>query len=394
MNQTEREETTRAVEQFLNESLERILLSNPVNPQQLSRARLRPLLIKGELRFQVEEQAGKQAFHRNLDAEEAAAYVTDRLDGQFRQAEMTSALGSGLILVSKKGKVTVKVKGRRKTQAAPARITPMSHNRQKRYILEEGIAVPFLVDLGVMTKEGRVVNSRYDKFRQINRFLEMVEDVLRGLDKGRENTIIDFGCGKSYLTFAMYYYLRELRGYQVRIIGLDLKEDVIAHCEKLARAYGYEGLSFTCGDIAGYEGVDQVDMVVTLHACDTATDYALAKAVGWGAKVILSVPCCQHELNGQMENQLMGPVFQYGLIKERMAALYTDAIRAQVLEHMGYRTQILEFIDMEHTPKNILIRAVKQGKRKDNEAEIRELVKFLNVSPTIVRELMGENDAE
>ncbi|WP_320937299.1 SAM-dependent methyltransferase [Enterocloster lavalensis] len=394
MNQTEREETTRAVEQFLNESLERILLSNPVNPQQLSRARLRPLLIKGELRFQVEEQAGKQAFHRNLDAEEAAAYVTDRLDGQFRQAEMTSALGSGLILVSKKGKVTVKVKGRRKTQAAPARITPMSHNRQKRYILEEGIAVPFLVDLGVMTKEGRVVNSRYDKFRQINRFLEMVEDVLPGLDKGRENTIIDFGCGKSYLTFAMYYYLRELRGYQVRIIGLDLKEDVIAHCEKLARAYGYEGLSFTCGDIAGYEGVDQVDMVVTLHACDTATDYALAKAVGWGAKVILSVPCCQHELNGQMENQLMGPVFQYGLIKERMAALYTDAIRAQVLEHMGYRTQILEFIDMEHTPKNILIRAVKQGKRKDNEAEIRELVKFLNVSPTIVRELMGENDAE
>ncbi|WP_276953789.1 class I SAM-dependent methyltransferase [Enterocloster lavalensis] len=394
MNQTEREETTRAVEQFLNESLERILLSNPVNPQQLSRARLRPLLIKGELRFQVEEQAGKQAFHRNLDAEEAAAYVTDRLDGQFRQAEMTSALGSGLILASKKGKVTVKVKGRGKTQAAPARITPMSHNRQKRYILEEGIAVPFLVDLGVMTKEGRVVNSRYDKFRQINRFLEMVEDVLPGLDKGRENTIIDFGCGKSYLTFAMYYYLRELRGYQVRIIGLDLKENVIAHCEKLARAYGYEGLSFTCGDIAGYEGVDQVDMVVTLHACDTATDYALAKAVGWGAKVILSVPCCQHELNGQMENQLMGPVFQYGLIKERMAALYTDAIRAQVLEHMGYRTQILEFIDMEHTPKNILIRAVKQGKRKDNEAEIRELVKFLNVSPTIVRELMGENDAE
>ena len=153
-------------------------------------------------------------------------------------------------------------------------------------------------------------------------------------------------------------------------------------------------MSITCGDIAGYEGVDQVDMVVTLHACDTATDYALAKAVGWGAKVILSVPCCQHELNGQMENELMGPVFQYGLIKERMAALYTDAIRAQVLEHMGYRTQILEFIDMEHTPKNILIRAVKQGKRKDNEGEIRELVKFLNVSPTIMRELMGETEAE
>ena len=188
--------------------------------------------------------------------------MTDRLDGQFRQAEMTSALGSGLILVSKKGKVTVKVKGRGKTQAAPARITPMSHNRQKRYILEEGIAVPFLVDLGVMTKEGRVVNSRYDKFRQINRFLEMVEDVLPGLDKGRENTIIDFGCGKSYLTFAMYYYLRELRGYQVRIIGLDLKEDVIAHCEKLARAYGYEGVdqavSYTHLDVYKRQDVDGI----------------------------------------------------------------------------------------------------------------------------------------
>ncbi len=390
MNQTEREETTRAVEQFLNESLERILLSNPVNPDQLSRARLRPLLIKGELRFQVEEQAGKQAFHRNLDAVQAAAYVADHMDGQFRQAEITSALGTGLILVSKKGRVTVKVKRRGGALAAPARITPMSHNRKKRYILEEGIAVPFLVDLGVMTREGKVVNSRYDKFRQINRFLEMIEDVLPGLDKGRENTIIDFGCGKSYLTFAMYYYLRELKGYQVRIIGLDLKEDVIRRCGRLAQEYGYAGLTFCCGDIASYEGVSGVDMVVTLHACDTATDYALAKAVEWGAKVILSVPCCQHELNGQMENELMAPVLQYGLIKERMAALYTDALRAQVLEHMGYRTQILEFIDMEHTPKNILIRALRQGPPRDNVDELRRIAGFWQVRPTLMRLLAPE----
>lgn len=390
MNQTEREETARAAQQFLNESLERILFSNPVNPELLSRARLRPLLIKGELRFQVEEQAGKQAFHRNLNAQEAAAYVVERMDGQFRQAEIASALGSGVILVSKKGKVTVKVKRRRGAESAPARITPMSHNRQKRYILEEGVAVPFLVDLGVMTKEGKVVNSRYDKFRQINRFLEMIEDVLPGLDKGRENTIIDFGCGKSYLTFAMYYYLRVLKGYQVRIIGLDLKEDVIRHCGRLAEEYGYEGLTFCCGDIASYEGVSVVDMVVTLHACDTATDYALAKAVGWGAKVILSVPCCQHELNGQMENELMVPIFQYGLIKERMAALYTDALRAQVLEHMGYRTQILEFIDMEHTPKNILIRAVRQGAPRDNVKELREIAGFLQVRPTLLQLLVPE----
>ena len=404
MNQEECKEIKQALDLFLNESLERILMSNPTDSGKISRSRIRPLLMKGRLVFQAEEQAGKQAFHRNLDRDEAADYVTGLLDGSFRQAEIASGLGKALILVSRKGKVTVKVKQNPRparilsagnlASREPERAVLLSHNRKKHYILEEGIPVPFLVDLGVMTKEGRVVNSRYDKYRQINRFLEFIEDILPNLDQDRESTIIDFGCGKSYLTFAMYYYLKELKGYPVRIIGLDLKEDVIEHCSRLGRQYGYEGLSFCHGDIASFEGVEKVDMVVTLHACDLATDYALEKAVNWGARVILSVPCCQHELNGQMENSLLRPVLQYGLIKERMAALYTDAIRAQVLEYRGYRTQILEFIDMEHTPKNILIRAVKQGKRKDNEGEIRELVKFLNVSPTIMRELMGETEAE
>ena len=227
----------------------------------------------------------------------------------------------------------------------------------------------FFIDLGVMTKEGAIVHSRYDKYRQINRFLEFIEDILPQLNKNKENVIIDFGCGKSYLTFAMYYYLKEVKGYPVRIIGLDLKEDVIRHCSDLAVRYGYEKLSFTCGDIASYEGVDHVDMVVTLHACDLATDYALEKAVGWGAKVILSVPCCQHELNRQIHNPVLQPVLEYGLLKERMAALYTDGIRAKVLEYRGYNTQILEFIDMEHTPKNILLRAVL---RKEGDAEREE----------------------
>lgn len=231
------------------------------------------------------------------------------------------------------------------------------------------------------------------KFRQINRFLEFVEDVLPCLDKSKETVIIDFGCGKSYLTFAMYYYLKEKMGYSIRIIGLDLKREVIRHCNELSRKYGYETLQFYQGDIAGYEGVSQVDMVVTLHACDTATDYALAKAVRWGAKVILSVPCCQHELNAQMKNELLDPVFHYGIIKERMAALYTDALRAEVLENQGYRTQLLEFIDMEHTPKNILIRAVYHGSRKENEKEIRKIMEFLHVKPALCRELltMGES---
>ena len=400
MNQEECKEIKQALDLFLNESLERILMSNPTDSGKISRSRIRPLLMKGRLVFQAEEQAGKQAFHRNLDRDEAADYVTGLLDGSFRQAEIASGLGKALILVSRKGKVTVKVKQNPRTARIlpagnpafrePERTVLLSHNRKKHYILEEGIPVPFLVDLGVMTKEGRVVNSRYDKYRQINRFLEFIEDILPNLDQDRESTIIDFGCGKSYLTFAMYYYLKELKGYPVRIIGLDLKEDVIEHCSRLGRQYGYEGLSFCHGDIASFEGVEKVDMVVTLHACDLATDYALEKAVNWGARVILSVPCCQHELNGQMENSLLRPVLQYGLIKERMAALYTDAIRAQVLEYRGYRTQILEFIDMEHPPKNILIRAVRQGKKRDNGLQIRELADFLHVKPTVVELLAPE----
>ena len=395
MNQEECKEIKQALELFLNESLERVLMSNPADSGKISRSRIRPLLMKGRLVFQAEEQAGKQAFHRNLDKDEAADYVTGLLEGSFRQAEITSGLGKALILVSKKGKVTVKVKRypesvRIQPAGEPGSPGSLSHNRKKHYILEEGIPVPFLVDLGVMTKEDRVVNSRYDKYRQINRFLEFIEDILPNLDQGRESAIIDFGCGKSYLTFAMYYYLKELKGYPVRIIGLDLKEDVIEHCSRLGRQYGYDGLSFCHGDIASFEGVEKVDMVVTLHACDLATDYALEKAVNWGARVILSVPCCQHELNGQMENSLLRPVLQYGLIKERMAALYTDAIRAQVLEYRGYRTQILEFIDMEHTPKNILIRAVRQGKKRDNGLQIRELADFLHVKPAVVELLAPE----
>ena len=395
MNQEECKEIKQALELFLNESLERVLMSNPADSGKISRSRIRPLLMKGRLVFQAEEQAGKQAFHRNLDKDEAADYVTGLLEGSFRQAEITSGLGKALILVSKKGKVTVKVKRypesvRIQPAGEPGSPGSLSHNRKKHYILEEGIPVPFLVDLGVMTKEGRVVNSRYDKYRQINRFLEFIEDILPNLDQDRESTIIDFGCGKSYLTFAMYYYLKELKGYPVRIIGLDLKEDVIEHCSRLGRQYGYDGLSFCHGDIASFEGVEKVVMVVTLHACDLATDYALEKAVNWGARVILSVPCCQHELNGQMENSLLRPVLQYGLIKERMAALYTDAIRAQVLEYRGYRTQILEFIDMEHTPKNILIRAVRQGRKRDNGLRIRELAEFLHVRPTVVELLAPE----
>ena len=266
----------------------------------------------------------------------------------FRQMQIDTKSERASVLISKKGKVTI---NRKKVTRPDQGKQDLSHNREKQYILKEGMDIPFLRDLGVMTQEGKIVRSRFDKFRQINRYLEFIEDVLPKLPKDREITILDFGCGKSYLTFAMYYFLHEMRGYEVRMVGLDLKEDVIEHCNALAEKYGYDHLHFLTGDIAQYEGMTKVDMVVTLHACDTATDYALAKAVSWGADVILSVPCCQHELNRQIENDILSPVLSYGLLKERMAALVTDGLRAEYLKKEGYDTQILEFIDMEHTPK-------------------------------------------
>ena len=393
MDREKRDEIKILFEDFLDEGLIRIILSNPVlkegaGPGKVLKVRVRPVMLKGGMVFQAEELTEKQAFHRNLTKEEGVPYLLGLLEGGFKQAEAESVKGQARVMVGKKGTVTVKVKkNQQKIVAAP---NVASHNRQKRYILEEGKPVAFLEDLGVMTAEGKVIRSRYDKFRQINRFLEFIEDILPRLDKSRENVIIDFGCGKSYLTFAMYYYLHELRGYEVRIIGLDLKQDVIDRCNRLSEAYGFDKLKFYHGDIASYDGVDHVDMVVTLHACDTATDYALEKAVKWDASVILSVPCCQHELNKQMDNKLLRPVFQYGLIKERMAALYTDALRAEILENRGYRTQILEFIDMEHTPKNILIRAVKQGGPKDNRKEIEDILQFLGTEQTLAGLLLEE----
>lgn len=371
-------------------SWDRSFSAIPGRKEEVSKVRVRPLLLQEKLVFQVEEFRGKQAFHQNLMKDEAYEYLQNAMSDTFRQMELASAKGSAQILVSKNGKMTVKVKKNRpvKGQAkiqAPS--TLLDHNRKKKYVLEEGKPIPFLQDLGVMTADGRIVHSRYDKFRQINRFLEFVQDILPKLPKGREINIIDFGCGKSYLTFAMYYYLKELNGFDIRVIGLDLKQDVIDHCNQLARKYGFEKLAFYHGDIASYEGVDQVDMVVTLHACDTATDYALAKAVRWNASVILSVPCCQHELNRQMKNDMLEPVLQYGLLKERMAALYTDGIRAEILENHGYRTQILEFIDMEHTPKNVLIRAVKEGKGKKNGKKLQEMMDFLHVENTLAKEI-------
>lgn len=380
----------------LNETLIRVILSNPSSKDGVIKICARPVLKNKSLLFQIEEYTKTQVFHKNLTAGDAGSYLTGKLfsdtssqTASFKNALVETKSFTANVLVSKKGTITIKKK--MNASSKQPKIS-LSHNRKKKYILEEGIPVPFLIDLGVMTQNGSIVNAHYDKFRQINRFLEYIEDILPSLPTDRELRILDFGCGKSYLTFAIYYYLKVLKGYPVRITGLDLKEDVIRHCNELAVKYGYDKLEFLCGDIAYYDGCSQVDMVVTLHACDTATDYALAKAVGWGAKVILSVPCCQHELNKQIKNDLLSPVLHYGILKERMAALMTDGLRAQILEANGYRTQILEFIDMAHTPKNLLIRAVYNGHCADNKDQINELLAAFDVNPTLYRLLCKKNN--
>ena len=379
------EELRALIQESLTGELYQMTAGGPRKKDGDVRLRVRPVMLRDRLLFQLESFRGNQVFHRNLTEEEAGEAVLEAM-ADFRQLSVKTRRFEAEAMVSKKGKVTVR---RRESAPAPLRNVPdalrMAHNRKKKYILEEGKPVPFLIDLGVQTEDGRTVKSRYDKFRQINRFLEFIADIMPILPKDRCVRIIDFGCGKSYLTFAMYYYLHELCGLDIRVTGLDLKADVIRRCSALAEKYGYRKLDFLQGDIADFEGTDSVDMVVTLHACDTATDFALYKAVKWNAAVILSVPCCQHEVNRQIRNEVLEPALKYGLIRERLSALVTDSVRAGLLEEQGYETQILEFIDMEHTPKNILIRAVKRKDEERQRSGVREMTEFLHVNTCLQR---------
>lgn len=365
-------------EEYIGKDLYQIIISNPKNCSDISKVKIRPIMLKEKLVFQVTEYKGAQVFHENYDKKQLICKIEDYLQDSFKQMEVTATSMQATVLVSKKGKVTIK-----KKQIQTEKKVDLSHNKAKKYILQEGTLVPFLVDLGVQTKEGKIVRSNYDKFRQINRYLEFIADIMPILPTDRCINIIDFGCGKSYLTFAMYYYMKILCNRDIQVIGLDLKEKVIEDCNALAVRYGYDKLKFVTGDVSTYTGEGNVDMVVTLHACDTATDYAIEKAVKWGAKVIFTVPCCQHEVNMQIASEELQPLLKYGLIKERMSALITDAIRANLLEELGYQVQVMEFIDMEHTPKNILIRAVKDRESKIKDTGIGKLTERLHVRNTL-----------
>ncbi|MFV0516281.1 MAG: class I SAM-dependent methyltransferase [Aminipila sp.] len=370
---------------FNVENLIRVIFSNPRKKSNLcKKANIRPVKIQGEIKFQIEYQFEKKVNHENLNSEEVIKKSSELID-DFKQVNILTVEEDIQILATKveKPKITKKKTIERKAVS-------INHNQEKQYIIPDKNPCDFLIKLGVMDKEGKVIQKHYSKFRQINRYLEIVEDVMDYLPEKDEKPlkIIDFGCGKSYLTFALYHYLKLLKNRNVEIIGLDLKEDVIEFCNKTAQELGYSELKFLMGDIADYTN-DHADMVVTLHACDTATDYALINAVNWNSKVILSVPCCQHEMFNQLQNDLHHPMFKHGILKDRFIEILTDGLRGLKLEACGYDVAMIEFTSLEHTSKNIMIKAVKplNNKREENkkraQKEYDDIKSFYNVKPTI-----------
>lgn len=371
-----------ACAQMAGQGVDRVVISKPARRDEPYR---KLVLERRDGYYQLSRYTQTQVFHGQVPLDQLGQACFDLAQGRYLQLNGWGEGVEHILLLSRKGRCTYRRK--RVEGQAPGGEVREGHNREKRYLLEEGVAAAPLVDMGILTKEGRVVRAKYDKFRQINRFLELLDDAVGALDAKRLN-VIDFGCGKSYLTFVVYDYLTRLRGIQANVVGLDLKADVIEKCRQAAARYGYTGLRFELGDINGYRAPFEVDLVLTLHACDTATDYALFNAVNWKAKLIFSVPCCQHELNGQIHTDQLEILTRYGIVKERFSALATDAIRANLLEYCGYKTQLLEFIDLAHTPKNLLIRAVRRpmipkGIREKALAEAQALMEQFSFQPTM-----------
>ena len=371
-------------EQLTSDSFIGGTISQPrTKSDDLKRVRMKPVELRGELHIQFEYQFERILQHENIAVNELYATLLELLE-RFRQVHAEFSDEKIHVQLSKKFKVMWKSE-----KIESVKVADLSHNRKKNYLLDENTPYPFLVRLGVQTPDGKVRKQKHDKFRQINRFVEFIDDSLAHLPKDRTIRILDFGSGKSYLTFALYHYLRIEKGLDIKVTGLDLKKEVIEECSAIAKDLGYDDLEFLVGDINDYNEETSVDMVVTLHACDVATDMALARAVKWGAKVILSVPCCQHELFSQIKSPALDVMLQHGLIKERFSALATDSIRAELLSLVGYEAQLLEFIDMEHTPKNVLIRAYHTGRKAsaDEHKRYNEFRDLLNAKPFLEKEL-------
>ena len=383
------EDLIKSIDKIVEGQVFKIVISNKKNKEEkYNKININLKENKTKQYYQVEKYTDKQVFHENIEIEDLNDYLLDYMENSYKQLTAWSENNTFDLKISKKGKVFLG-----KKNANNSNLVNKDHNKKKNYILEEGMIIEPLIDLGVFTKEGKVVKSKYDKYKQINRFVEIIDDEIKKNDY-KELTILDFGCGKSYLTFILYYYFVEIKKINVKMIGLDLKEDVIKKCNEVAKRYKYDNLHFELGDINGYKYNNKVDMVITLHACDTATDYALYNAIKWNAKMIFSVPCCQHELNHQMKPENLNILTRYGIVQERVAALMTDAVRGNLLEAVGYKTQLLEFIDISNSPKNILIRAskgnVSKQKIEKSLDEVNKLMNEFNFNPTLYNLLKND----
>lgn len=384
MNEIYLEEINQAI---LNGQLASATLSNPLIQSPILKIAIRAVMLKNQQIYQITEHTKEQAFHQNKNAQEVLNFFKNK-NSHFKQIIFSTRLHDYHLLRNKKGTLTILKKNSPKSSLLPI------HNREKNYLLSENEPIPFLIHVGIMNKEGKIYPQKRDKFRQINRFLEMIQDILPHLDNSRPLTVIDFGCGKAYLTFALYHFLVVMHGLRVNMTGLDLKQEVIKDCQQLTKQLGYQkNLNFLLGDINTFEHLEKVDLVVSLHACDTATDAAIEKAIKWKTDVILSVPCCQHELYNQIKNPVLKPLLKHGILKEKFASLVTDAVRAQLLEILGYQTQIIEFIDLSHTPKNLLIRAIRNKNKEMQTSQIMEYQKFkefLSIDHSLERRFKDE----
>ena len=384
------EDVIKVIDEICNDEIIKVVISNKKNKEfKYNKVGIQLKEKNKKEYYQIEKFTDKQVFHENIKINEISDKVGELIFGNYKQMTAWSNNEIFDLKISKKGKIFL---GKKKNDNS--KIVAKGHNKEKNYILKEGMIIEPLIDLGVFTKEGKVVNSKYDKYKQINRFIEIIDDEIKKNDY-KELTILDFGCGKSYLTFVLYYYFVKIKNINVKMIGLDLKEDVIKKCNDIAKRYNYENLHFELGDINGFKYNNKVDMVITLHACDTATDYALYNAIKWNSKMIFSVPCCQHEFNSQMKANELSILTKYGIVQERVAALMTDSVRANLLECVGYKTQLLEFIDIAHSPKNILIRASKNNISKEKKEkslnEVNNLIRTFNFNPTLYNLLKNDN---
>lgn len=360
--------------------------SIPFGNHEYIKARLNRIHLQNKEVMQISLFTKQQVFHKNIELENLDSYLNTMLTDMFRSLELFTKDYIYSYKISSKGKVLTN----RKLQKNE--FVVLEHNKSKKYLIEEGMIVPPLIDLGIMTSDGKIVKAKSDKFKQINRFLEMIEDNVANEQKLK---IIDFGCGKSYLTFILYFYFTYIKKIKCEMIGLDLKTDVIKKCNEIALKYGYNNLTFIEGDIAQFKERNDVDMIVTLHACDTATDYALYYAIQMKCRYIFSVPCCQHEINNQLKSSKFLPMSKYGILKDRFSAILTDSIRANILEYFGYKTQLMEFVDWDSTPKNILIRAVFENRKCSSKLkeEIEAWLNELSVTQTLYTLCFKEKEA-